>query len=366
MTTQAPPRGIPGALLRLALGAAALGAALIWLSGGCGERIEPGSAPRPPLPETAPAAPVESVTGRAVERASGSVASARQTTVSAKILARIEAIAVRAGDVVQAGDELIRLDARALEAQARELDEQLRSARARLDLARRERERIEKLSAADVASEDELDRARSAFDVAEADVRAAEQRLADAEVARSYAVIHSPVTGRVVDRLAEPGDMAAPGVALLRIYDPSALRLEVPVRESLAVRLAVGQSLRVDLDALGESVEGSIEEIVPFAEPGARTLLVKVRLPDDPRLFAGMFGRVELPAGEVERLLIPAAAVTRIGQLEFATALDAGGRRERRLITTGRPADGGRVEVLSGLAAGERVVVDDAAAGDQR
>ena len=360
MTRGLLPRGAFASLARLALGAVALAAAIAWLSGGCGERIEPGEVEPPARPAAAATATVERVTEPAVERASGSVASARQTTVSAKILARIETIAVRAGDVVQAGDELIRLDARALEAQAREVGEGLRSAQARLALARRERARIEKLSAANVASEEEVDRARSAFRVAEAEVRAAEQRLADAEVAQSYAVIRSPVTGRVVDRLAEPGDTAAPGVALVRIYDPSALRLEVPVRETLAVRLSVGQPLRVHVDALGETLDGNIEEIVPFAEPGARTLLIKVRLPDDPRLFAGMFGRVEVPAGDVERLLIPATAVSRIGQLEFATAVDAQGRRERRLITTGRFGDGERVEVLSGLAAGERVVVADA------
>ena len=127
------------------------------------------------------------------------------------------------------------------------------------------------------------------------------------------------MSGRVVDRLAEPGDTAVPGRPLLRIYDPTVLRVEVPLRESLAVRLTVGAPLKVRVPSLDEEVEGVIDEIVPFAEPGARTLLVKVRLPYDARLFAGMFARAAFPAGERVWLVVPERAVERVGQLEFVT-----------------------------------------------
>jgi hypothetical protein len=113
----------------------------------------------------------------------------------------------------------------------------------------------------------------------------------------------------------------------------------------------------VEIDALAESFDGVIDEIVPFAEPGARTLLVKVRLPPDPRLVAGMFGRVEIPAGEREILTVPQEAVQRVGQLEFVRVQDAHGQLTRRLVTTGRARSGGRAEVLSGLAPGEEVLV---------
>jgi RND family efflux transporter MFP subunit len=195
--------------------------------------------------------------------------------------------------------------------------------------------------------------------VAAAAVEAAEQHVADARVARTHAEIRSPVSGRVIDRLAEPGDTAAPGVALLRIYDPATLRIEAPVRESLAVGLRTGQPIRVEVDALGRRVVGEIDEIVPFAEPGARTLLVKVRLPQDPALLAGMFGRIEVPAGEASRLLVPKSAVERVGQLEFVTVLRSDGGAERRLVTTGRPYGASEVEVLSGLAEGEQVRLGD-------
>ena len=133
----------------------------------------------------------------------------------------------------------------------------------------------------------------------------------------------------MVDRLAEPGDTAVPGQPLLRIYDPSLLRVEVPVRESLAVDLRLGQALPVEVPALESRLDGTVDELVPFAEPGARTLLVKVRLPrTESRLVAGMYARVA----------------------------DAEGRLERRLVTTGERL-GDEIEVLSGLREGERVLL---------
>src|SRR5690606_18193574 len=156
--------------------------------------------------------------------------------------------------------------------------------------------------------------------------------------------------------LAEPGDTAVPGRPLLRIYDPELLRVEAPVRESLAVGLRVGQTLAVEVPALGEVVNGTIDEIVPFAEPGARTLLVKVVLPTrDPRLFAGLYARIAVPAGEWRRVLVPADAVARVGQLAFVTVVTEADVLERRFVTLG-PAANGEVEIASGLAPGERVL----------
>jgi RND family efflux transporter MFP subunit len=279
--------------------------------------------------------------------------------VAARILARIEEVRVRAGSEVKAGDVLVVLDARDLEARVGETGEALRAARARLELARAEKGRVDELIAAGVATRARLDQVTSELRVASAELDRLEQSRSEAETALSHTQIRSPVDGRVVDRLAEPGDTTVPGQPLLRIYDPSVLRVEAPVRESLAVRLQVGDPLRVEVPAVGDAFAGVIDEIVPFAEPGARTLLVKVRLPADARLFAGLFARVAIPAGRIERLAVDAGAVERVGQLEFATVVRGDGAFERRLVTTGAGLEGGRVEVLSGLAAGDRVRATD-------
>jgi len=345
--------------LQIVLAFAAGTAAVVWLSGGCGDRIGPEDSTLHPAP-TPDSARVEEVREQEAmrfERVSGTISSARHTTISSKILARIESISVRAGDEVEGGALLVKLDSRDLQARLNGAREATAAARAALDLAKSELERVTRLHESAIASQQQLDQATAGQDVATAELQRAEQSVADAEVALSYAEIRSPVAGRVVDRLAEPGDTAAPGVALVRIYDPGAMRIEAPVRERLATRLKPGQVLEVEVEALDLSVEGTIDELVPAAEPGARTFLIKVRLPHDPRLFAGMFGRVSIPAGVGRRLVVPNAAITRIGQLEYVTIVGHDSGHHRRLITTGPAVSAAEVEVLSGLAAGERVVL---------
>jgi membrane fusion protein (multidrug efflux system) len=335
------------------------GVTVAWLSGTCGRKIGPGEVapPASPVPAGGSVVTVRTSVEPVLEEVSGTVESAHHTTVSSEILARIEEVRVRAGSEVAVGDVVIVLDARDLEARLREAEQARTAARSQLELATSERNRIQELFRQGIAPRRDADRVVSAFQVATAEAARAEQRVRDAEVALSHAEIRSPVAGRVVDRLAEPGDTAAPGVPLLRIYDPSVLRLEAPVRESLARHLAVGQHVPVSIEATGQDLDGTVEEIVPQAEPGARTFLVKVRFPPHPGIFAGMFGRIAVPAGERARIAVPGAAVERIGQLEFVTVIGADGTPERRLVTTGTHDDDGAVEVLSGLAPGEQVRV---------
>jgi membrane fusion protein (multidrug efflux system) len=330
---------------------------------GCGG--EPDAAPAQSAAPAGEVAVVVSERGAVTEWASGSVASARHTVVASRVLATIEDVRVRSGAEVAVGDVLVVLDARDLAAREQEASQAHAAARAQLSLAEREAERFAHLVAEGVATVQESDRAAAALRVARADVERAQQSLSAASIAKSHAEIRSPVRGRVVDRLAEPGETATPGRPLLRIYDPSVLRVESPVRESLAVGLHVGQPLDVEVASLGLRVEGSVDEIVPLAEAGARTLLVKVRLPADPRLYAGLFARVAVPAGERVRVLLPERAVVREGQLEQVWMADASGAAELRAITTGERLADGRIEVLSGLREGERVRIVAAASAPE-
>ncbi len=333
-------------------------AAIGWLSGWFESKIPPDGRAAPVTQATTDAetAVVERIVEPAFEWASGTVRSARRTTVAARILARIEEVRVSAGDDVAAGDLLLTLDARDLRARVAQVRETVKAAQVQRDLATRELDRADELLKRGVGTRQRYDQALSTLRVSEAEVARLRQSLSEAETALSYTQIQAPVAGRVIDRLAEPGDTVAPGQPLLRLYDPTALRVEVPVRESLAVRLNVGDALRVEVSALAETMTGPIDEIVPFAESGARTLLVKVRMPSDTRLYAGLYARVAIPAGERARILVPAEAVTRIGQLEFVTAIEDTGAA-RRMVTSGERLDDGRLDILSGLSAGERVVV---------
>lgn len=351
-------------IIEAGLGLVALALIVAWLSGAFEDRI---ASQRLDLAKQQLAAGEElyetSLTpSQLTEWNPGAIASARQTTVAARVLARITDIHVVAGDSVTAGQELVRLDDRDFVARVAQTTEALNAAKSQQDLAAREKARVEELVTTGASTVQRLDQVSNVLRVANAEVLRLEQVLDEARTALSHTRILSPVSGRIVDRNAEPGETAAPGRALLYIYDPSVLRVEVPVRENLAVQLKLGQALGVRIESLDLDLEGIVDEIVPFAEPGSRTLLVKIRLPQmqtwgDRDILAGMFARVGIPAGQGHSLLVPVAAVTRIGQLEYVTVW-ANGTRERRLITTGN-AIAGMLDVLSGLRPGDLVIVPE-------
>ena len=178
----------------------------------------------------------------------------------------------------------------------------------------------------------------------------------ETRTALSHSKLTSPIAGRIVERYADPGDTARPGVPVLRLYNPATLRLETSVRESVASKLKENQRLIAEIDALDKRYDGVVDEIVPSADPGSRTFLVKVSLTGDAGLYPGMFGRLLIPIGQIEKMYIPIAAVTQVGQLDFVIVKTAQGA-VRRYVRLGPRGSDERVEVVSGLKAGEKVLV---------
>jgi multidrug efflux pump subunit AcrA (membrane-fusion protein) len=147
---------------------------------------------------------------------------------------------------------------------------------------------------------------------------------------------------------------------MLVLYDPGSLRLEAPVMENLAVKMEIGDRVNVHIDALGRDVGARVDEIVPQAEAASRSFLVKVALTEADGLYEGMFGRMQIPSGVRRHLCLPTAAIQKLGQLQFVDVVAPDGMTlERRFITTGRLGSPYQVEVLSGLEAGDRVVLHE-------
>lgn len=359
----APARTILIGVGKAAGGLTAMLLIVAWMSGFFEHKVPPGESDADHASfYDGPFAEVISEQAPVLEEAVGTVQAARRTAVSAKFLARILAVKVSAGDHVSAGDVLVELDARDLEARVAQARQAVEAAKAARDRAVADFERLRRLYENDNLSRSDYEAARAASEMAVAGHEAALQALEEARVAQSDAVIRAPVSGRIVERLAEPGDIAAPGQPLMHLYDPGALRLEVLVRESLATRLAVGATVEVVIDALQEQLFGVIDQIVPQAEAGARAFLVKAALPAKESLYTGMFGRLRLRTGQRARLAIPRQAVQEVGQLSFVHVVDADGRARRRLVTLGPWLEDGRIEALSGLDPGERVALNTAAA----
>ena len=164
--------------------------------------------------------------------------------------------------------------------------------------------------------------------------------------------------------------MVTPGEPLVTLFDPKRMELVASVRESLAHRLLVGETIAVRIEGLNKECRGTISEIVPEAQTASRTFQVKVTGPCPAGIYAGTFGRILIPLGEQHLLVIPAAAIRNVGQLELVDVVEHGQPR-RRAIRTGRMFDANfnlipelregeqaaYVEVLSGLEKNEQIVL---------
>jgi RND family efflux transporter MFP subunit len=295
-----------------------------------------------------------------IEQAPGTIRAKVETVISPLITAKISTISVRAGDEVKRGEILAELDSRELEARLGRARQAVEAAKATLELAEKDSDRLQRIYRADpgAVSKAQLDRVQASLRTARAQLLAARRQEDEAKTGLSYSSIAAPISGRVVERYADPGDTARQGEALLRMYDPDTLRLEASVRESVASKLTRSQGLTVKVDALDRAFEAVVDEIVPSADPGSRSFLVKVGLRESSGLYPGMFGRLLIPIGQTHKIFIPLRAVTQVGQLHFVIVKTDQGP-VRRYVRLGSRARADQVQVISGLASGEQILVSE-------
>ena len=285
----------------------------------------------------------------------GTVSSKKTVSLSSKIAARILSIGPRSGDRVREGETLAVLDNRELSARLAQAEAELQAAAAQRANAAADYERSVRLLKAGVISEQAYEQAESVKLSADARVSAGLERVREAKLQLGEATLVSPLNGVVVERAAEPGDLATPGKPLLQLEDPAQIRLEAAVPEADVQALSIGETLPIRVDSLQLDLTGKIEEIVPVADPTNRSFLIRLTLPLKPGLKSGMFGRLRLPKSQESLLLIPRKAVRQVGQVETVRILEDGKVRVRQ-IQSGR-AYGEEVEVLSGLSEGARLIV---------
>jgi RND family efflux transporter MFP subunit len=286
-------------------------------------------------------------------RATGSVQAWRTVSPGTKILGRIERVFVREGDRVGRGQVLALLESRDLQAAVDQARAALAMAEAGLENAEAQHRRMSELHPRGSVTDKNLEDAVSAYRTATAAVAQAKANLLAAEVSLSYAEIPSPFEGRVVAKRVEAGDMAAPGTPLFTIEDISRAKIVLRVPESDVVGLEAGAPGTVRVDVLEEEFPAEVDRVLPSGDPMSRTYEVQMVLENpEGRLRSGMFARASFARGLREALTVPLGAVVERGQLQGVFVLDPDGRARLRWIRLGR-IRGERVEVLSGLTAGE-------------
>lgn len=296
----------------------------------------------PPLPTAqVRVSQLESQAQQGREEVVGTVRAKLHATLEAKVSGRISRLTVDVGSKVERNDVVAQLDVDEIRAKLTQAD-------AMFEQAQTEMKRYRSLLAKDAVTQQEFDQVQARYRVAEANVREARSIL-------DYAKVRAPFDGVITHKMANVGDMATPGRPIVELEDPSSLRLEVAVPEALSGFVGMGTTVPVRISALEADLEGTVSEIAPAADPNSRTLLVKLDLPDVEGVRAGQFGRALIPTGRLDILRVPEDAVVRRGQLEIAFVVEDG-HAKLRLIKTGKRF-GDEVEVVSGLVAGEKIVV---------
>ena len=301
----------------------------------------------------------------------GTVRAQQTAQLSAQIFGEVRQVRALEGAKVRGGDVLVVLDSAQQQAGLEGAKAAIAAARQEIEVAEADSaladstvRRYQPLSVKEEISGHQMDevkaRARAASarrDMAHAQLAQAEAGLAQARTMHGYTQIRAPFDGVVTAKLADPGAMASPGTPLLTVEDTRKFRLEVTVDESKIAEASLGESVPVSLDALGDAtLQAKVVQIVPAADPGSRSFLVKLELPSDARIRSGLFGRAMFAHGTRQAVMLPKTSVINRGQLQGVYVVGGDQIADLRYVTLGR-ASGDKVEVLSGLQTGDRVVI---------
>jgi multidrug efflux system membrane fusion protein len=350
--------------------------------GGKGKQEAPVSRPVVRDVEVAVVRPVPRET---MAEALGTVRARTTAAVAPQVMGRLTGVAVSEGSVVAAGALLATIDDTTVRAQLasaegavaeaeaarEEVDAAISQAEAGKALAEKTFDRFRRLLAERVVTQQEFDEVEVRRTVAVKELERAQRKRAqvsakivqargqaDAAMAMlGYTKVVAPFAGVIVEKRADPGSMAIPGVPLFVLEDQRRHRIEVFVPETDIALLRVGTPVRVVLDAdPGRPVSAVVTEIEPAIDPASRTFAVKADLPAG-RARSGQSGKVRFAAGKGTVLAVPKRAITRAGGSDGVFTVGALDNVAHLSVVTLGAEFGDRVEVLSGIGDGSRVAL---------
>jgi HlyD family secretion protein len=315
-----------------------------------------------------PAAPTAAAEKARIERivvATGTIEPAKEVEVRPRIPGIVEHIRVKEGDQVVAGQVLVEIERELLEAQAQEAAAELEASKVEKHYAEIELGRIEELQKSGAASSQKLDDALARSQNATAGVARSSARLRTLRTQLSYASVLSPLAGRVLSIPVEEGQAVSPvtavtgGTLLLSLAATNAIHLKGLVDENEVARVAIGQPARIRTEAFGDRVfRGEVLEIAPVGQRNQNVTYFEVKVavtdPEASLLRPRMSGDAEIIAEVVDGALVVPETALRYRDKDVYVQVANGEAVREQPIKIGI-VDGDRVQVLDGLAAGDKV-----------
>lgn len=297
----------------------------------------------------------------AEHRLDGIVEAVNKATVSAQTSGRIVELPFDVDDFVEKGEVIVRFRDTEQRARFERTQASLDEGEARHAEAEAEFERIQEIYAQNLVSKAELDRADANFSAAKARLAAARAAVEEAREQLEQTVVRAPYNGIVVERHVQLGELANPGTPLMTGLSLEHLRVVTDLPQSLVTDVRQHPRATVYLPD-GAIINSESLRIFPYAQASTHTFRVRVNLPEGRHgVYPGMLLKVGFEGEKNERLVVPASAIARRGELSAVYVLGPQDELQFRQVRIGGERNG-VIEVLAGVEAGERVVADPVAA----
>jgi RND family efflux transporter MFP subunit len=290
---------------------------------------------------------------------SGSLMPERQATIRSEMSGSVVQTYAEAGQRVGAGQALAQIDAAVLRDQQLSAKSAVTTAQSNYDIARRELSRNETLEKAGAIAERDLERARNALITAQGQLANARAQLANVNKQLDKASVQAPFAGVVSQRQVNAGDVVSPGTALFTVVDPGSMQLEASVPAEALAQVRVGMPVEFKVNGYPtRSFRGRITRVNPTADPTTRQVKIVASIPNAGNtLVGGLFAEGRVSSETRNAPMVPLGAVDERGLRPTVVRL-RNGKIEKVEVTLGiRDAAAETVEVMSGLAAGDTVLL---------
>jgi len=344
-------------LLTAAVCAIVLILVLVWIQGGFHHKVPGGETKLLKQITNTKTIKAEQVETSGEVTVSGTILASDTARIAARIGGYVAELKVDAGSTVKKGELLLKIEAKELEEREAQAIATLESAKIDLEKTRQDFERYKVLFQQQAIAKKEFDDVSARYEMAQAATNRAKSALDEAKTFLSYELVTAPFDGVVSEKSVNQGDLAVVGKDLLTIYDPNSLEMVAAAGEQYAPFLSIGSPVIVTVPSLNIKENCSIREIVPQRDEKTRTITVKAPLHDTENMTPGLYGTLSFKTMSSPVIIIPSVAVKIVGQLESVRVLDNGEIKTRH-VRTGRTLDDGKIEILSGLEAGDEVVVE--------
>jgi len=301
-------------------------------------------APKAEAPVSVAAVIVEPRTIDSVVTAAGALSSKNTSVLSSKVMGRVVHLSVQEGNHVDAGKLLMKID-------SGEITAQMIQAKAAYNNARLQHDRIKSLYDAKASTQMEMDQATLGLENAQAGLQAA-------KAMESYTLITAPISGQIVEKRINLGEMALPGQPLIKIEDNRNLRLEVTVKDMDILSIQPGKPVKVQIDAMpGIEISGTVSQVVQASDVRTHSFIVKIDIRASKGLITGMYGKAFFTIGKREAILVPKSAIVEMSGISGVYIVSADRGAVFQMIQVGEER-GNFVEVITGLKKGDRVISD--------